>query len=485
MARELLEDFHEFMVERPVSTFCSVLILIATIVALVGHQTERATTEAFPVWGLFIVIVHMNNPKKSWSLRINGVLMTLGITLGCHRYFSHRQFEGANVPCELGIYGLCAYSMQSTPFGWAKYHRHHHAWTDTENDIHSTLGPDGKPTVQAFWSAHNAIIWKEGVMGRGDASNKHIQVDGYLPDLACKPHFKWLENYVKPSRTAMVIGGAHLAIGGTVAFTGYLSAWVLTLHGAWCINSLFHLGTERVGETTSTAINIPYFFFPFLGDEYHANHHLTPFSAANSREWYEFDAGYALIRLGETLGIFTNVQHYSRPDTREHPGNPKHKALYSCAMPDPAPPKEYDPTKLQSDYTGLLNEGAEHGSSQDAQAAMDAGRVVVPKKAPKMDASTVVVPETAPIAAMNVAGDADVPPLPRLRASRNAFKDGKIASTETQEEGGADAAQEEGGEFAERRSRLHRRRRPDGAMGGRAAGRRDGFRSQSQDVQDN
>ena len=49
------------------------------------------------------------------------------------------------------------------------------------------------------------------------------------------------------------------------------------------------------------------------GEELHNNHHAFPASACFSMKWYEFDLGWAYIRLLETLGLATVKKVAPRP----------------------------------------------------------------------------------------------------------------------------------------------------------------------------
>ena len=48
------------------------------------------------------------------------------------------------------------------------------------------------------------------------------------------------------------------------------------------------------------------------GEGWHNNHHAFPYSAAFGLRWFEFDPGFLLIRLLETLGLVWNVKVPSR-----------------------------------------------------------------------------------------------------------------------------------------------------------------------------
>src|SRR4029450_7024255 len=83
----------------------------------------------------------------TWHL----VLLTAGsyllrmwaITVGYHRYLSHRSFR-TNRALQFVLALLGATAMQQGPLWWASWHRRHHEYADTPDDPHS-------PVVRHFW----------------------------------------------------------------------------------------------------------------------------------------------------------------------------------------------------------------------------------------------------------------------------------------------------------------------------------------------
>jgi stearoyl-CoA desaturase (delta-9 desaturase) len=79
-------------------------------------------------------------------LAVTYVVRFLGISIGYHRYFSHRSFQTTRVmQFVLGLWATLG--LQRGVLWWAQTHREHHRHADTEKDLHS-------PTRQGFWYAH-------------------------------------------------------------------------------------------------------------------------------------------------------------------------------------------------------------------------------------------------------------------------------------------------------------------------------------------
>ena len=64
------------------------------------------------------------------------IIVTTGITLGYHRYFSHKEFSGNSFQEIIMLYCGLLCGCRS-PLGWAGVHRMHHAYADTPKDPHS------------------------------------------------------------------------------------------------------------------------------------------------------------------------------------------------------------------------------------------------------------------------------------------------------------------------------------------------------------
>ena len=62
-------------------------------------------------------------------------LEMLGVTVGAHRYFSHRAFS-ASTPVKI-VLAVLACMANGSVLSWAANHRHHHRFSDKQKDLHS------------------------------------------------------------------------------------------------------------------------------------------------------------------------------------------------------------------------------------------------------------------------------------------------------------------------------------------------------------
>ena len=72
------------------------------------------------------------------------IIAIFGLSIGLHRYFTHRQNFNLSPVWESIILYLIVLTGAKSPLGWAAAHRVHHEYADTDKDPHS-------PTHKGFW----------------------------------------------------------------------------------------------------------------------------------------------------------------------------------------------------------------------------------------------------------------------------------------------------------------------------------------------
>ena len=124
------------------------------------HRPRRGEPQAVAPkgrrWGTvaFMAVIHVlaviallpqfwSLPAVASFLILYWLTACLGVTIGYHRLLSHRSFK---VPQWLErFFATCgAISCQHGPIDWVGLHRHHHKFSDTEVDHHTSL--------RGFWS---------------------------------------------------------------------------------------------------------------------------------------------------------------------------------------------------------------------------------------------------------------------------------------------------------------------------------------------
>jgi stearoyl-CoA desaturase (delta-9 desaturase) len=217
-------------------------------------------------------------------------LRMFAVTAGFHRYFSHRAYRLGRLPQFLLAF-LAQTAAQKGVLWWASNHRHHHRYSDEPEDVHS-------PVQGGFWWSH--IGW---ILTEDQAKTDLTRV----PDLARFPELVWLDRN-QYAATLLYGVGTYAAFGWTGLFYGYFLSTVLLWHGTFSINSVMHLFGRRVFATTDDSRNSFVFALVTMGEGWHNNHHWAPGSAAQGFRWWELDASYYLLWLGERLGVVKGLR---------------------------------------------------------------------------------------------------------------------------------------------------------------------------------
>jgi stearoyl-CoA desaturase (delta-9 desaturase) len=217
-------------------------------------------------------------------------VMMAAVTIGYHRYFSHRSFRTSRA-FQFVLALACTMSAQKGVLWWAANHRHHHKYSDKEEDIHS-------PTLRGFWWAH--VGW---ILSRDYAATRWE----LIKDLAKYPELRWLNRYhLVP---VLALGGTMYAIGGLPGlYWGWVVMTVLLWHGTFTVNSLAHVWGRRRYTTTDTSRNNLWLALITMGEGWHNNHHHYQLSARQGFFWWEVDVSYYVLKLWESLGLVWDVR---------------------------------------------------------------------------------------------------------------------------------------------------------------------------------
>jgi stearoyl-CoA desaturase (delta-9 desaturase) len=217
------------------------------------------------------------------------VVRTFGLTVGYHRYLSHRSFRTSRA-FQLVLAWLGASAAQLGPLWWASHHRRHHLHSDTEDDVHSPR--------RGFWWAH--IGWL--LCRRYSAADLAL-----VPDLVRYPELRFLERWsVLPP---LVLAAALYGLGGLEWLAwGFFVSTVVTYHATFAVNSLGHrFGTQRFA-TGDDSRNSGWIALYSLGDGWHNNHHRFPSAARHGIAPGEIDVAYGLLRALEALGLVWDLR---------------------------------------------------------------------------------------------------------------------------------------------------------------------------------
>jgi stearoyl-CoA desaturase (Delta-9 desaturase) len=232
----------------------------------------------------------------------------LGVTVGFHRYFTHRSFKTSR-PMRAILAVLGSAAIEGPVISWVADHRKHHRFSDREGDPHSPhVGHGGGWRGALAGLAHAHMGWLFIHTERGAKSR-------YAPDLLKDPIVRFADrNFLAWALAGLAMAfGLGWAIGGTLlaALTGLL--WgggvrmLVVHHVTYSINSLCHFFGRRRFTTHDHSRNLLWLAIPSFGESWHNNHHAFPTSAFHGLRRWEIDPSALVIRALEAVGLVWDV----------------------------------------------------------------------------------------------------------------------------------------------------------------------------------
>ena len=229
------------------------------------------------------------------------LVSALGITVGYHRYFTHRAFK-TNRALRNGLAIAGSLAAQGDVLTWVADHRRHHAFTDREGDPHSPWLHGTGPAALAKGMFHAHLGW----MFHHDRTN----AARFAPDLLADSDITTISRLFA-LWTAITLGAPAL-LGGliTMSWWGALTAFfwaglvriAVLHHVTWSINSICHMIGNRPFAAKGNATN----FWPLailsMGESWHNSHHADPTCARHGVQRGQLDMSARVIWVFERLG---------------------------------------------------------------------------------------------------------------------------------------------------------------------------------------
>lgn len=294
----------------------------ASDVQPVAHETRdraiTATVTIVPFVAIGIVVWQAWQSMLHWhDLVVFGIVYAatgLGITVGFHRYLTHRSFSTYRpIRATLAILGSAA--IEGPVISWVSDHRKHHAFSDRHGDPHSPHVDHGvgfRGALKGLAHAHLGWLF---------IHTQRAAKDRYAPDLQQDPVIRFVDRtFVLWVTIGLVVPfGLGWAIGGTLVagLTGLLWGGLMRIfvlhHVTYSINSLCHFFGRQRFETHDHSKNLLWLALPSFGEAWHNNHHAFPTSSAHGLKRWErmLDPGAHVIRALEMAGLAWDVVRVS------------------------------------------------------------------------------------------------------------------------------------------------------------------------------
>ena len=218
------------------------------------------------------------------------VIRMWGITAGYHRYFSHRSYKTSRF-MQFVIAFIGQTSAQRGVLWWAAVHRHHHLYSDTEQDVHS-------PRHQGFLYSHVGWIFNR---------NNWKPDFGTVRDLTKYPELVFLNrlNYLPAAALGF---GLFLWGGWPMLIVGFFWSTVAVYHGTFFINSLAHVHGSQRYLTGDDSRNNFWLALITLGEGWHNNHHHYQSSTRQGFRWWEIDMSYYALKAMSWFGLVWDLR---------------------------------------------------------------------------------------------------------------------------------------------------------------------------------
>jgi stearoyl-CoA desaturase (delta-9 desaturase) len=272
-----------------------------------GRATFFLIVHFLALWGMLRACTHAS-PVQLWlEVLVMWQVGGFGITCGAHRLWSHRSYD-AKLPFKVVLMLLNSFANQATIFHWARDHRAHHKYTDTEADPHDA--------TRGFFFAHIGwlLLPKTAELKK---KGETIPCGDLLADPAVAFQ-KWAEERFMFME---LMSFGLPALYGYVVYNDVLLGflvhgmlrWLITLHATWCVNSVAHYFGEAKYDTDASARESLWTSVLAVGEGWHSYHHKFPWDYATSefgvnRQW---NPSKLFIDVAAALG---QVTHKKRAD---------------------------------------------------------------------------------------------------------------------------------------------------------------------------
>uniref|UniRef100_A0A674NPX7 stearoyl-CoA 9-desaturase n=1 Tax=Takifugu rubripes TaxID=31033 RepID=A0A674NPX7_TAKRU len=270
------------------------------------------------------------------------LVSALGVTAGAHRLWSHRSYK-ASFPLRVFLAVANSMSFQNDIFEWARDHRVHHKFSETDADPHNAkrgfffahIGwllvrkhPDviekGKKldlsdlkadAVVMFQRRHRGLTAGTAVQSQSPVICGHSANDAGEDNVSIRlsfGHYKLsvvVLCFLLPMLVPWYFWGESLAVG---YFVPGLLRYSLILNATWLVNSAAHIWGNRPYDKTINPRENFMVALSAIGEGFHNYHHTFPFDYATSEFGCKLNLTTAFIDFMCFLGLARDRKSVSK-----------------------------------------------------------------------------------------------------------------------------------------------------------------------------
>ncbi len=232
-------------------------------------------------WGMYMWII---------------VVCGFSVTGGAHRLWAHKSYK-AHWLYRLVLMLLQTAAFQNHVIEWARDHRTHHKFSETDADPHNANR--GFFFAHMGWlmcRKHPEVIKKGKLVDMSDLENDPILAFQKKYYLLIVPFMTFL---IPTFLTSYLTGDTPL---NCFLICGMLR-YVFTLHITWLVNSAAHLwGSRPYDKEMQPAENI-FVSIAAIGEGFHNYHHCFPYDYTTSEFGISCNATSCIIDIAAALGL--------------------------------------------------------------------------------------------------------------------------------------------------------------------------------------
>ncbi|KAL1514151.1 hypothetical protein ABEB36_003458 [Hypothenemus hampei] len=229
------------------------------------------------------------------------VLTVFGVTAGAHRLWTHKSYK-ANLPVRIFLMLCQSGALQNHIYEWARDHRVHHKFADTDADPHNIN--------RGFFFAH--IGWLM-CKKHPDVINKGKTID--MSDLLKDPVVVFQKKHYIPLvlifNLVLPTYFLHSILGETLwtAFVCNIGRYVFSLNGTWFVNSAAHVWGNKPYEINIKAVECFRLSWLMIGEGWHNYHHVFPWDyKAAELPIYKHNLTVCILDLMAKAGWVTDLK---------------------------------------------------------------------------------------------------------------------------------------------------------------------------------
>ena len=225
-----------------------------------------------------IVLVAMGHAQIQWPIvaLVWFLIGPVGIGVGFHRLFSHRQFETSPI-IETALAVLGTLAAYAPVLFWASQHQYHHRHSDTDKDPSS-------PTQMGFWES---FLWYR----LRSENEKMVVLDSYCSKrILLNPTLRSLSRHFTKIVWGVIL--VLLLIDYNLLISAYLFPVAIEHLRINLVSSITHMNVPfsyRNFETEDTSQNNFVLGYLTMGFAWHNNHHNDERRLVLTHHWWELD----------------------------------------------------------------------------------------------------------------------------------------------------------------------------------------------------